>query len=157
MRILLLNGRILDPSTGRDGVASLLMEDDAVAEIGEIHTEDVEPDEVIDCTGFWIVPGLVDLHVHLREPGGEQKETIVTGTQAAAAGGYTNIACMPNTEPPLDDAALVDAILDRAASPSAGGVFVAPVGALTRGLKGRDLANLGAMKRAGIVAVSDEG
>jgi dihydroorotase len=105
---------------------------------------------------MWITPGLVDPHVHLREPGDEHKETIVTGTQAAAAGGYTTICCMPNTSPPLDTPALVDFILDRAASPEAGGVFVAPVGALTRGMGGKELADLAAMKRAGIVAASDE-
>ncbi|RYG86470.1 dihydroorotase, partial [bacterium] len=102
-------------------------------------------------------PGLVDPHVHLREPGGEHKETIVTGTQAAAAGGYTTIGCMPNTEPPLDNAALIDFLLDKAASPAAGGVFVAPVGALTKGNAGKELTNFAAMKRAGVVAMSDEG
>jgi len=94
--------------------------------------------------------------VHLREPGATHKETIATGTQAAAAGGYTTICCMPNTVPPLDTPALIDFILDRAASPDAGGVFVAPVGALTQGMKGETLADLAAMKKAGIVAASDE-
>jgi dihydroorotase len=155
MRTLLKNGRILDPSQGMDQVGSVLIEDDQISEVGEdVDMEDV--DEVYDCTGLWIAPGLVDPHVHLREPGGEHKETILSGTQAAAAGGYTTICCMPNTDPPLDNPALVDFILDRAASPLAGGVFVAPVGALTKGLKGKELADLASMKRAGIVAASDE-
>ncbi|HSI71610.1 MAG TPA: dihydroorotase [Fimbriimonas sp.] len=156
MRTLLRNGRILDPSQEMDLIGSLVIEDDQIYEVGDdIDMEDV--DETYDCTGLWICPGLVDPHVHLREPGGEYKETIITGTQAAAAGGYTTICCMPNTDPPLDNPALVDFILDRAASPEAGGVFVAPVGALTKGLRGKELADLSSMKKAGIVAASDEG
>lgn len=156
MRTLLKNGRILDPSQDLDIIGSVLIEDDQIVEFGDIGTpEDV--DEIYDCTGMWITPGLVDPHVHLREPGDEHKETIITGTQAAAAGGYTTICCMPNTRPPLDTPSLIDFILDRAASPEAGGVFVAPVGALTRGMAGTELADLATMKRAGIVAASDEG
>jgi dihydroorotase len=156
MRTLLKNGRILDPSQDLDLIGSVLIEDDQIVEFGDItDLEDV--DEIYDCTGMWITPGLVDPHVHLREPGDEHKETIITGTQAAAAGGYTTICCMPNTRPPLDTPSLIDFILDRAASPEAGGVFVAPVGALTRGMGGTELADLAAMKRAGIVAASDEG
>lgn len=155
MRTLLKNGRILDPSQDLDEIGSLLIEDDQVIALGP-DLDDIEIDETYDCTGLWITPGLVDPHVHLREPGDEHKETIVTGTQAAAAGGYTTICAMPNTNPPLDSPALIDFILDRAASPEAGGVFVAPVGALTRGMRGTELADLAAMKRAGIVAASDE-
>lgn len=156
MRTLLRNGRILDPSQDLDIIGSVLLEDDQIVEIGEI-SDLSDIDEVYDCTGFWITPGLVDMHVHLREPGEEHKETIITGTQAAAAGGYTTICCMPNTTPVLDNPAIVDFILDRSASPEAGGVFVAPVGAITKGLKGQELANLASMKKAGIVAASDEG
>jgi dihydroorotase len=155
MRTLLKNGRILDPSQELDVIGSVLIEDDQIAEVG-IDVDEQDVDETYDCTGLWIAPGLVDPHVHLREPGGEYKETIITGTQAAAAGGYTTICCMPNTDPPLDNPALVDFILDRAASPEAGGVFVAPVGAITKGMRGKELADLFAMKRAGIVAASDE-
>lgn len=156
MRTLLRNGRIIDPSQDFDAVGSILIEDDQIIEIGEVSDLN-DIDEVYDCTGYWITPGLVDMHVHLREPGDEHKETIATGTQAAAAGGYTTICCMPNTNPVLDSPALVDFILDRSASPESGGVFVAPVGALTKGLKGEELSNLASMKRAGIVAASDEG
>lgn len=156
MRTLLRNGRILDPSQNIDTIGSVLIEDDQIIELGDIaDLNDI--DEVYDCTGLWITPGLVDMHVHLREPGDEHKETIITGTQAAAAGGYTTICCMPNTNPPLDNPAIIDFILDRSASPEAGGVFVAPVGALTKGLKGEELSNLASMKKAGIVAASDEG
>lgn len=156
MKILLKNGRILDPSQNLDFVGSLLIQDDQIEAYGP-DLRQVEADDVYDCTGMWICPGLVDPHIHLREPGEEYKETIVTGTQAAAAGGFTNVCCMPNTNPPLDNPALIDFILDRAASPEAGGVFVAPVGALTKGLRGEQLTDLAAMKRAGIVAASDEG
>ena len=96
MRTLLRNGRILDPSQNLDVIGSVLIENDQIVEIGEIE-DLVDIDEVYDCTDLWITPGLVDMHVHLREPGDEHKETIITGTQAAAAGGYTTICCMPNT------------------------------------------------------------
>lgn len=155
MRTLLQNGRILDPSQDLDMVGSVLIEDEQIEAIGpDLNVEEV--DETYDCSNLWICPGLVDPHVHLREPGREDEETIVSGTQAAAAGGFTTICCMPNTHPPLDNASLIDFILDRAASPEAGGVFVAPVGALTIGLRGEQIADLAAMKRAGIVAASDE-
>jgi len=157
MRTLLKNGRILDPSQELDMIGSVLIEDDQIVEVGSDIDETDGIDEIYDCTGMWICPGLVDPHVHLREPGDEHKETIVSGTQAAAAGGFTTICCMPNTRPPLDTPSLIDFILDRAASPESGGVFVAPVGALTKGMSGTELADLSAMKRAGIVAASDEG
>ncbi len=156
MRTLLKNGRILDPSQEMDVLGSVLIEDDQIIEVGDI-SDDSDIDETYDCTDFWICPGLVDPHVHLREPGQSYRESIITGTQAAAAGGYTTICCMPNTDPPMDNPALVDFILDRSASPEAGGVFVAPVGALTKGMGGTQLADLAAMKKAGIVAASDEG
>lgn len=155
MRTLLKNGRILDPSQELDVVGSVLIEDDQIIDVGEIG-DDSDIDETYDCEGLWITPGLVDCHTHLREPGDEHKETIATGTQAAAAGGYTTICCMPNTSPPLDTPSLIDFILDRAASPESGGVFVAPVGALTVGMQGKQLADLAAMRKAGIVAASDE-
>ncbi len=155
MFTLLKNGRILDPSQEMDAIGHVLIEDDQIVEVGDFEIPD-DVSEVYDCTGYWIAPGLVDPHVHLREPGDEHKETIATGTQAAAAGGYTTICTMPNTNPPLDNPALIDFILDKAASPESGGVFVAPVGALTRGMLGCELADLAAMKRAGIVAASDE-
>ncbi len=156
MRTVFRNGRILDPSQDLDIVGTLVIEDGQVLDLG-IDVEEGEVEEVYDCTGLWITPGLVDMHAHLREPGEERRETIKSGTQAAAAGGFTTICCMPNTSPPLDNAALVDFILDKAASPEAGGVFVAPIGALTRGMGGKQMSDLAALKKAGIVAASDEG
>jgi dihydroorotase len=156
MKTVLSNGRILDPSQELDIVGHVVIENDQLTQVGP--DADIEgADEVYDCEGLWIMPGLVDPHVHLCEPGFEHKETIVTGTQAAAAGGFTTICCMPNTRPPLDTPALVDFIVDQAASPGAGGVFVSPVGALTVGCEGQQLADLAALKRAGVVAASDEG
>src|SRR5687767_8602496 len=155
MKTVLYNGRILDPSQDLDVVGSVIIEDGQIGDIGaKISLEGA--DEVYDCSGMWITPGLVDPHAHLREPGSQHKETIATGTQSAAAGGFTTICCMPNTNPPLDNPALVDFIMDRAASPEAGGVFVAPVGALTKGMNGEQISDLAALKKAGIVAASDE-
>src|SRR5207237_8812442 len=109
---------------------------------------------VVDARGLLVLPGLVDMHVHLREPGFEYKETIATGTQAALAGGFTSVACMANTEPPNDSAAVTQYILDRARV--AGRTRVYPLGALSLGLKGERLAEIGEMHRAGIAAVSDD-
>lgn len=156
MKTLLKNGRILDPSQEMDMVGSVLIEDDRILEIGaEVDARGVE--EVYDCTDMWITPGLVDLHAHLREPGEDHKESIISGTKAAAAGGFTTICCMPNTTPRLDRPQLIDFILDRAASPEAGGIFVAPIGALTRQGSDDQITDLAALKKAGIVAASDEG
>lgn len=156
MKTVLKNGRILDPSQGMDVVGSVIIEDAQVVDVVE-NGSTVGADEVYDCTGLWIAPGLVDMHTHLREPGQTHRETIKSGTQAAAAGGFTTVACMPNTSPALDNPALVDFLFDRAASPDAGGIFVAPVGALTAGNLGECLSDLSALKKAGIVAASDEG
>ncbi len=156
MKTVLKNGRVLDPSQDLDFVGSVVLEDAQIVEIGE-EVDASGADSVMDCSGLWIAPGLVDMHTHLREPGEEHRETIRTGTQAAAAGGFTNVCCMPNTSPPLDNPALVDFILDRSASPDAGGIFVAPVGALTVGQKGQQLSDLAALRKAGVVAASDEG
>jgi dihydroorotase len=155
MKTVLKNGRILDPSQNLDIVGSVTIVDDQIEEVGE-RVDDSDAFEVFDCTGMWITPGLVDLHVHLREPGFAHKETIISGTQSAAAGGFTTICCMPNTSPPLDNPALIDFILDRSASPEAGGIFVAPIGALTKGMAGEAPSDLASLKRAGIVAASDD-
>lgn len=156
MKTVFSNGRILDPSQDLDVVGSICVEDGQVSDLGP-DIDETGADEIYDCTGLWLTPGLVDMHVHLREPGEERRETIKTGTQAAAAGGFTTVCCMPNTSPPLDNAALVDFILDKAASPEAGGIFVAPVGALTVRQLGEQISDLAALKKAGIVAASDEG
>lgn len=156
MRTIFRNGRIIDPSQELDVIGTLIVEDGQVIDLGE-DIEVGDYDELYDCEGLWITPGLVDLHAHLREPGEDRRETIKTGTQAAAAGGFTTICCMPNTTPPLDTPSLVDFIMDKAASPEAGGTFVQPIGALTKGQEGRELADLAALKKAGVAAVSDEG
>jgi len=156
MKTIFKNGRILDPSQELDIAGSVVVEDSQIVDLGP-DVDESDADEVYDCTGLWVTPGLVDMHVHLREPGEERRETIKTGTQAAAAGGFTTICCMPNTSPALDNAALIDFLLDKAASPEAGGVFVVPVGALTVGQLGERVSDLAALKQAGIVAASDEG
>lgn len=156
MKTVFRKGRILDPAQDMDMVGSVVVVDGQVTAIGP-DVDESAADEVFDCQGLWITPGLVDLHTHLREPGHEGRETIQTGTQAAAAGGFTTVCCMPNTTPALDTPALVDFILEKAASPGAGGIFVAPVGALTVGMLGERVADLAALKKAGVVAVSDDG
>jgi dihydroorotase len=150
------NGRILDPSQELDVVGTIVIEDGQIVDLGE-DIEISEYDECYDCDGLWIAPGLVDLHAHLREPGEDRRETIKSGTQAAAAGGFTTICCMPNTTPPLDTPSLIDFIMDKAASPEAGGIFVQPIGALTKAQAGMEVADLAALKKAGVAAVSDEG
>ena len=148
---VLKNGRIIDPATRRDAVGDLWMTDGLItAAMAEIPAGA----EVIDCQGKWIVPGLIDLHVHLREPGQEYKETIASGTLAAAAGGFTAVACMPNTRPVNDNAAVTRAILEKAENCPA---RVWPVGAVSLGSEGKNLAEYAEMKEAGIVAVTDDG
>ncbi|MEP0766805.1 MAG: dihydroorotase [Fimbriimonadia bacterium] len=155
MKTLLKGGRVLDPSQNLDVIGDLLIENDQIVEMN--GQEKLEPgDTIIDCTGLWVCPGLIDLHVHLREPGFEYKETISTGTQAAAAGGFTTICCMPNTDPPLDKRAIIEYVVTRAASSESGGIFVAPIGAVARGMGSDHLAEIASMKEAGIVAVSDD-
>ena len=157
MRTVFKNGRIIDPSQDLDLVGHVVVENAQVVACGpDVDISDATT--VYDCTGLWITPGLVDMHVHLREPGEDYRETIKTGTRAAAAGGFTTICCLPNTTPPLATPALIAFLLDKSAAPDAGGVFVAPVGALTTVKDGQTrMANLASLKSAGIVAASDEG
>ncbi|HHO48503.1 MAG TPA: dihydroorotase [Desulfobacteraceae bacterium] len=149
--LLLQNGRIIDPDNGFDRQGDLLIVDGKVAAVGTPPPEDVQ---IVDVRGCWVMPGLIDMHVHLREPGEEYKEDIETGTRAAAAGGFTAVACMPNTRPVNDCLAVTSLILERAARGSA---RVYPVGAISRGSRGESLADFGEMKEAGVVAVSDDG
>jgi dihydroorotase len=151
--ILIKNGRVIDPSQPIDEVAPLLIRDGRVAVIGRGAL--TAADETVDATGLLVTPGLIDMHVHLREPGQEESETIETGTAAAAAGGFTAVACMPNTNPPLDSDASIEFVLRQAAR--AGWARVYPVGALTSGRQGKELAEIGMMARAGAVAFSDDG
>jgi len=148
---LLQNGRIIDPYNGVDLHGDLLVIDGCIAAHGASAPRDIR---IIDVEGCWVVPGLIDMHVHLREPGQEYKEDIVTGTRAAAAGGFTAVACMPNTNPVNDSASVTAKILDRARQ---GFARVYPVGAISRGSRGEGLAGYGELKEAGAVAVSDDG
>ncbi|MGC9329534.1 MAG: dihydroorotase, partial [Candidatus Hinthialibacter sp.] len=152
MNMLIQNARVLNPAAGTDQTADVLIENGCIAKIGpSIHAKNAT---VIDASGLWLLPGLVDIHVHLREPGFEGKETIQSGTRAAAAGGVTSLACMSNTNPPIDNQTGVDFILERVAVN--GIIRVYPVGAITKGMEGREIAPIGEMVEAGAVAISDE-
>ena len=153
MSILIKNGRIIDPSQNIDMIADLLLEDGKIKDL----TENIdEPDaEIIDAGGKVVCPGLVDIHVHLREPGYEYKETIETGCKSAAAGGFTSIVCMPNTNPINDNASVTEYILLKARTEGIVNVF--PIGAITKDEKGKELADIGEMYEAGCVAISDDG
>ncbi|MFC1837686.1 dihydroorotase [Thermodesulfobacteriota bacterium] len=155
--ILLKNGRIIDPANRMDKRASLLVEKGRIQAIFSSRQKTPTlPKKLytVDLKGKWIVPGLIDMHVHLREPGDEHKETIETGTRAAAAGGFTAVACMPNTNPVNDCQSVTRLILEKAENASA---RVYPVGAISKGSLGKSLAEFGEMKRAGAVAFTDDG
>ncbi len=154
MRTLIINATVLNGNKTESGI-SLLIENELLVSMGRNIETKTEVDEIIDATGLYVLPGLVDAHCHLRDPGYEYKEDIETGTKSAAKGGFTSIACMPNTNPPIDNAAVVRYIKDKAQS--TGVVNVYPIGAITKGLEGTELAEMGTMKEAGIVAVSDDG
>jgi dihydroorotase len=147
-------GRVLDPASGRDGRADVLIEDGRVAAVADA-LESVADAERIDAEGFWVAPGFVDLHAHLREPGQEYKEDIASGGRSAAAGGFTTVCCMANTNPVNDDPAVTDYILDRARKESP--VRVLPVAAATKGLAGEVMTEMSALVAAGAVAFSDDG
>ena len=153
MALLLKNAHVVDPQVALDAVADVLVEGDRIAQVGpDLPDGDAE---VIDLSGRYLVPGLVDMHVHLREPGYEHKEDIESGTRAAAKGGFTGVCSMPNTDPVTDDDTVIRYILSRAAE--AGHARVYPAGAMTKGLKGEIIAEMGDMVDAGCVAFSDDG
>src|SRR5205085_2524046 len=154
--LLLTGGRIIDPSQDLDAPGDLLLRDGKVAAIGKEASSKAPADaKRVDVKSLIVCPGLIDLHVHLREPGQSAKETIATGTQCAAAGGFTSIVCMPNTSPSVDSASVVGWILEKAKAEAIVNVF--PTGALTKGIAGEELAPIGAMHKAGIVALTDDG
>ena len=151
--ILIRGGRLIDPGNGVDAALDLLLRDGRVAESGP-GLEAPDGATVLDAAGLVVAPGFVDLHVHLREPGQEHKETIATGTRAAARGGFTTVCAMPNTSPPIDSPMLVTGVLDAAAGTDA---RVLPIACVTVGRAGRDLTELAGLRDAGAVAVSDDG
>ena len=152
-RLLLKGGRVVDPKNKLDGVADVLVEDGRVAEVKP--GVEVGEAEVIDCSGKIVCPGFLDMHVHLREPGHEESETIRTGTTAAAAGGFTAVCCMPNTSPPIDNASVVEFVMETAERDAS--VTVYPIGSVTKSQEGKELAEIGEMFEAGAVAFSDDG
>ena len=152
--LLLKGGRVLDPSRGFDQVADVLISNDKITAVGDAVALADAP-QVLDCSGKVVCPGLIDLHVHLREPGGSAKETIASGTAAAARGGFTSVVCMPNTSPAIDNAATVAWIRDKAEREAAVNVFIA--GAITQGIAGEELAPIGSLKQAAVVAITDDG
>jgi dihydroorotase len=154
MRLIFKGGRIVDPASGRDGTFDLLVEDGRVARVGKDLP--VNGAEVFDVKPGWlVVPGLIDIHVHLREPGQEHKETVASGTASAVAGGFTAVACMPNTDPVNDHAGITEFILKKAAEARLAHVY--PIGAVSIGSKGEQLSELGEQKTAGCVAFTDDG
>ena len=154
---LITNGHIIDPANGIDRVGDIYITDGKIAKVDlEGSARHVENDEtIIDATGLVVTPGLIDLHVHFREPGQSAKETIATGAKAAAAGGFTSVVCMPNTSPSVDTPSVVTWILEKAKAEACVNVF--PTGAITKGIAGEELAPIGSMHKAGIVALTDDG
>lgn len=154
MKLLLKGGRVVDPANGIDGMLDLLIEDGLIARVGrDLPVEGTEVYEI--PRGAIVSPGLIDIHVHLREPGHEHKETVATGTASAVAGGFTAVACMPNTDPVNDHAGITQFILKKAAE--AGLARVYPIGAVSLGSRGDQMAELGEQKAAGCVGFSDDG
>jgi dihydroorotase len=154
MKRLLKGGRVVDPANGRDGIFDILIDGDRIARVGK----DIPADGAVVVevpAGFVVCPGLIDMHVHLREPGQEHKETVATGVASAVAGGFTAVACMPNTAPINDNAGVTEFILKKAAAAALARVY--PIGAVSKGSNGEHLADIAELKAAGCVAISDDG
>jgi len=151
---IIRSGRIIDPANKRDEVGDLLIVEDRIAPISQLLTLNSQPDE-IDATNLIVSPGLIDMHVHLREPGFAWKETIESGARAAAASGFTTVVCMPNTSPAADNPSTIAWIKDRATKVAC--VNVLPTGAISKNLAGEELAPIGSLAQAGVVAITDDG
>src|SRR5712664_1347558 len=151
--LLIKNGRVIDPRASHDAVADVMISEGVVRGVGQNLA--AAGAEVFDATGLIVAPGFIDMHVHLREPGFEHSETIETGSRAAAAGGFTSICPMPNTNPVNDSAMVTTYIVERARRDAVVNVF--PIGAITKGSTGEELAAIGSMRNAGAVAISDDG
>src|SRR5438105_11569422 len=155
MRLLIKNGYVIDPAQGINTGQSLLIEGGRVVGLSS-HSDPIPSDsEVFNATGLIVAPGFIDMHVHLREPGDEYKETIASGAAAAVAGGFTTICAMPNTSPVNDNAAVTRFVIEQAERAGLATVF--PIGAITKNTEGTELAEMGEMKDAGIIGVSDDG
>ncbi len=154
MTTLIRNGRIIDPANERDEVGDLLIVDGRIAPLSQLSTLTSQPDE-IDAADLIVSPGLIDTHVHFREPGFGWKETIESGARAAAAGGFTTVVCMPNTSPAADSPGTIAWIKDRAAAVAC--VHVLPTGAISKNLAGEELAPIGSLAQAGVIAITDDG
>lgn len=154
--IVLEGGRLLDPASGTDGVRCVVLDRGVVTHVGPVRPAELPADAtIVDCRGRWIVPGLVDLHVHLREPGQEYKETIASGAAAAVAGGFTAVVAMANTKPPIDNAHLVRFVAEKAREADLCRVY--PSGTVSKGMEGKELAELGDMRDAGARLFTDDG
>src|SRR5277367_4960388 len=154
--LLVTGGRVIDPANRFDAMADVLILDGKISAVGPGAAVQASPDVLrLDASGQVVCPGLIDLHVHLREPGQSAKETIATGTASAARGGFTSVVCMPNTSPAIDNAGTVALIRERAQRESKINVFVA--GAITRGIAGEELDPIGSLKAAGVIAITDDG
>lgn len=152
MKLCIKNGLLINPKTQTEEITDILIEEGVVKAIGSINET---YDEVIDAKGKWVVPGLIDLHVHLRTPGYEHKEDLESGSRAAAKGGFTTICCMPNTNPVIDNECIVEYI--HAMAKKVNGVNILPIGALTKGQQGEELADIGKMAEHGVCALSEDG
>jgi dihydroorotase len=155
MKLLIANGYVIDPATGVNAGRNLLIEDGHIVDVINKSEPVSEDAKLIDATGLIVAPGFIDLHVHLRDPGQEYKETIATGAAAAVAGGWATICAMPNTDPVNDNPAVTRFVIEKGQATQLANVF--PIGAITKGSAGKELAEMGEMKNAGIVAVSDDG
>jgi len=153
MRLLIKNGRVIDPSSGLDDIRDILVDNGIVVDVNE--NIDAKVDRVINANNYWVVPGLIDVHVHLRDPGFEYKETIATGSRSGAKGGFTTICCMPNTKPVTDNVETIKYIKEKAEKESP--IHVLPIGAITKGQAGEELADIEEMVKAGICAISEDG
>jgi dihydroorotase len=152
-KLLIKGGRVIDPASGLDGIRDVLLDNGKVQAVGQRLKAKVA--KVIDAKGLLVLPGLIDMHVHLRDPGRPDKETIASGARAAALGGFTTICCMANTDPPIDNPAAVEYIIAKAKAEAV--VNVLPIAAVTKGLKGEELAEIGRCRMEGAVAFSDDG
>ena len=152
-KILIKGGRVISPAQKLDDICDVLIEKGKIAAIGKELDE--KGAEVIDASGKVVTPGLVDIHVHLRDPGLEYKEDIVSGTLSAVTGGFTSVACMPNTKPVIDNQTVVSYILNKAAKEGHCRVF--PIASITKGLDGESLTEMGELKQLGVYAISDDG